>query len=101
DVPHLPIWIAAISATGLVPVATRVPERRGDLYFARQDPSTGTSQVVVDPWDHTDVSGLELDVDPDVTPPDLWHFVYAALIVGAAADQLRQRRNRAPMGLVP
>ena len=42
-----------------------------------------------------------LDLDRDATPPRVWHFVYAALVVGFLVDKVLQRRRRRRFSKVP
>jgi len=87
----LPVWIAAIASGGIVPVHVQKEAACGETYAGV------TPAAPAGPCSTDAIAGAELDVDPDKSPPNLWHFLYAALVVGALADRIHQRRQRAIM----
>ncbi|MGO9838572.1 MAG: hypothetical protein ACLP1X_30690 [Polyangiaceae bacterium] len=40
------------------------------------------------------LAAARVDIDPDSTPPRIWHFVFSGLVLGFIIDQVNQRRRR-------
>ncbi|MFI5298739.1 MAG: hypothetical protein ACHREM_11630 [Polyangiales bacterium] len=107
----LPVWISTVATTGLVPIAARAPiVCDGSLFVGKEvrsgDAANDDSKICAasDPREQERLLAerrpfrhVELDVDPDVTPPKLWHFALAVLAVGAVVDRKRQRQLREVM----
>jgi hypothetical protein len=98
--PPLPLWITTIGTTGLLPInASTAVDCEGSIYGVGSPPngSQACSAMKVRDvekarlaWNPADRA--ELDVDPDVTPPKLWHFCMAFVALGWAVDRVRQRQ---------
>ena len=95
DDSTLPIWFSVIGRSGLVPVGMRVWPGCGDLYGG--DGGSCAPAALSKHFHSNRLDEKPLAVDPQVTPPNLWHLVYALLVLLAIADRWRQVRARAPM----
>ncbi|HLK40060.1 MAG TPA: hypothetical protein VKU41_25060 [Polyangiaceae bacterium] len=116
----LPVWIAMIGSRSVVPIAVTPaldcdrtivgagsssrPEAERALCDAAlsggRDAATSVTpqerrEARENAWTAFYGShAASLELDSDATPPRVWHFVYAALIVGFLADKALQRRRR-------
>jgi hypothetical protein len=119
----LPVWVSTIGTRQIVPIAvTRALDcdrtivggaqagERSDaertLCDAGRSGSTGASgSPSVSPeqrrrdrnqaWnDFSGAQATSLELDRDATPPRVWHFVYAALVIGLLVDKALQTRRR-------
>ncbi len=113
----LPVWIATIGSAEIVPVAVRPSINCAATIHGREEPcrdererhlcveACGTGGAPTTTPRTTLLAEFnakhlpELHVDPDVTPPKLWHFVFAVLMLGAILDRRRQRRAREEMSI--
>jgi hypothetical protein len=101
----LPIWISAIGQGGFVPIQTR-PGLDCDGVIVGNSPAprdlceAGRSREQRRAAWHefNRLRTLNLSVDPDITPPRLWTFVFAALALVCVLHVLYQRRVERDMG---
>lgn len=85
---RLPLWTSVIGHGELIPVKTQPALDCAGTIFGREkvpgqdrlcDPSSSSSQREAG-WNQFDALRIQsLRVDPDVTPPRFWHFVFAVM----------------------
>jgi hypothetical protein len=97
----LPVWIAAIGRTGLVPLQARPSlDCHGTIFGATPQASLElctSSSPSREAWARfNQLRELELHLDPDVMPPRFWHVVLAALLLGFLLHHYRvhERQHR-------
>jgi hypothetical protein len=101
--PPIPVWISAIAAGGVAPVAVSRPRNCGSLIFGRgQDPVE--KELCADAAHGNDearsllaLRTYALRVEPDVTPPNFWQFVFATVMLLAFFDSVQGRVARRAM----
>jgi hypothetical protein len=97
--PDLPIWFSAIGRSSIAPISVRLWPACGAVYTGVGSDAVVDCgrKAVHDNWPVDDIKARELEVDPDVTPPNFWHIVFGAVMLAAVLDRLRQRQARAAM----
>lgn len=96
---NLPIWTAALGSSELSPVQARPTLDCDEIVIgsdARPIDLCGDRQPEVlraRAWaSFNELRILDLLVDPDVTPPRLWYFLFAILVIVAIVDAYFQQR---------
>jgi hypothetical protein len=104
----LPLWISTIGRGGLVPLAVRPvldcdqtiydgPEGKPSLCENGRPAASRAAD-----WRRfLAMPSPELHVDPDVIPPRIWHFTFAALAILIFVDRRVLRRTRLSMRPAP
>jgi hypothetical protein len=101
--PPLPIWIGAIGSGGVVPVAVRRPLDCGNLIHGgrlQDDDDRRACSSGHQPDEmraRLALGQYVLRVDPDVTPPNFWQFLFAALMLFSAFDAIHGSAARKAM----
>lgn len=101
DQSPLPVWLAAIGRRGFNPVLVRPAVDCDGVIFGGKLAPPELCDRASSQWrrqktwrEFNALRGMELNVNPDVIPPRLWNFLFAALLVVAVLHALFHRTVR-------